>query len=399
MNRWVTALLRLPLLLLAGVPAPAVDDARGICSNAADCSLGGLCVQARCDCDPAFSGPNCVALNLLPAPTTELWNRGEGTDSWGGNIVYDKGDNKWHLFFAELLNHCPLRDWGTNSVVSHATADSPMGPFVKKETLQPAFHHNPTVAYDERSGTFLLISIGNGSASIDFRGHTTVQNCTDPEPETSGRRPPLQADSSTLSDDRLDSRQHPLGAGIITLSHAPSANGPWTTLARPVLQGRPGKWDFFVTNPSVHIFANGSILMAYRAGNMTHGPTGGQTGIAVASSWRGEFRRISDKGPAYPDFNEDPGLFRDSRGNFHIISHYWTDGPGGHAFSADGLQWTFAGQAYGHDIAYANGSTAPCATRERPQVVTLAGKPALLFTGVTTVSGVSHTTLQPINQA
>lgn len=31
-------------------------------------------------------------------------------------------------------------------------------------------------------------------------------------------------------------------------------------------------------------------------------------------------------------------------------------------------------------------------------MVTFGGKPALLFTGVTTVSGVSHTTVQPINQ-
>eukprot|EP01049_Picozoa_sp_SAG25_P002071 SAG25_NODE_103_length_15482_cov_9.187415_1_plen_216_part_10 len=147
-------------------PPPAASvraaDERGSCTDATDCSLGGLCVRGRCECDPAFTGPNCAALNLLPAPTAELWNRGAGTASWGGNIVFDaKGDGKWHLFFAELLNHCPLKDWGTNSVVSHATADSPMGPFVKKETLQPAFHHNPTVAYDRSTSTFLLFSIGN----------------------------------------------------------------------------------------------------------------------------------------------------------------------------------------------------------------------------------------------
>ena len=179
----------------SGAGSGSTPPARGGCMGATDCSLGGLCVRGRCECDPAFTGPNCAALNLLPAPTAELWNRGAGTASWGGNIVFDaKGDCKYHLFFAELLNHCPLKDWGTNSVVSHAIADSPMGPFVKKETLQPAFHHNPTVAYDSSTSTFLLFSIGNGSTSIDFRGHRTVQNCSN-------------ATSATTKSDDL--QQHP----------------------------------------------------------------------------------------------------------------------------------------------------------------------------------------------
>jgi hypothetical protein len=33
---------------------------------------------------------------------------------------------------------------------------------------------------------------------------------------------------------------------------------------------------------------------------------------------------------------EDPGIWRDHRGNFHAIFH----GPG-HAWSADGLKWSF----------------------------------------------------------
>eukprot|EP01049_Picozoa_sp_SAG25_P016108 SAG25_NODE_3547_length_1045_cov_1.523256_1_plen_149_part_00 len=122
--------------------------------------------------------------------------------------------------------------------------------------------------------------------------------------------------------------------------------------------------------------------MAYRGGNSTHGRFGGRTGIAVASSWRrGPFVRVSDE-PIYPDYNEDPGLFMDSRGSFHIISHYWKGGPGGHAFSADGRQWSFAGRGFGKEITYTNGSTVTIRTRERPQVVTLGGKPALLFTCV-----------------
>ena len=144
-------------------------------SAPACCSLGGVCTPAGiCACDPAFTGPTCALLNLLPAPTTPLWTSGAGsagaaTASWGGNVVFDDGDGKWHLFFAELLYHCPLKLWGTNSVVSHAVGDSAMGPFVKKEVVQPAFHHNPTIAYDLSTRTFLLISIGAGGSQVRKR--------------------------------------------------------------------------------------------------------------------------------------------------------------------------------------------------------------------------------------
>ena len=74
------------------------------------------------------------------------------------------------------------------------------------------------------------------------------------------------------------------------------------------------------------------------------------------------------------------------------------DGPGGHAFSPDGLSWTFAGQAYDLWLPYADGSSTRVARRERPQVLTdSSGRPALLFTGVDPHSGGSWTQVQPIN--
>ena len=85
-------------------------------------------------------------------------------------------------------------------------------------------------------------------------------------------------------------------------------------------------------------------------------------------------------------------MFVDSRGNFHMITHYFgggdfgkgnnRQGPGGHGFSADGLSWTFAGQAYDLWLHYTDGKSTRVARRERPQVLSLGGKPALLFSGV-----------------
>jgi hypothetical protein len=49
---------------------------------------------------------------------------------------------------------------------------------------------------------------------------------------------------------------------------------------------------------------------------------------------------------------------QDARGNFHVLSHaaWGAPGPGGHSFSADGRSWTFAGQAYGYDLEYTDGT-------------------------------------------
>ena len=85
-------------------------------------------------------------------------------------------------------------------------------------------------------------------------------------------------------------------AGIITLSHSLSASGPCAAFPALVLAGRPGKCDAFVTNPSVHLFANGTALLPYRGGAVN--PVSHNIGIAtttVAEVLRGEpFRRLPE---------------------------------------------------------------------------------------------------------
>ena len=129
----------------------------GTCTDATDCSLGGLCAKGKCVCDATFMGPNCVALNLDLATRGPAWSPAPGekrNGSWGGNVVLGAG-NKFHLFYAEFVGHCGLGSWGTNSEVGHALASSPQGPYVKQEAVLPVFHHNPTAVYDNSSKTFL----------------------------------------------------------------------------------------------------------------------------------------------------------------------------------------------------------------------------------------------------
>jgi hypothetical protein len=106
-----------------------------------------------------------------------------------------------------------------------------------------------------------------------------------------------------------------------------------------------------------YFFPNGSALMLYRGGPCGISYKNGtkawcdkhQIGIATAPSWNGTFTRRS-LSPVFSNQTEDPGLFRDARGNFHMLGHWFHNGMGGHAFSKDGLEWTFAGAAYGSEL-------------------------------------------------
>ena len=301
-----------------------------------DCSLGGECVQGGCVCDKTWLGPKCAALNLLPA------NRSEGVHrpsyaSWGGLPVEEAG--QFHLFFADFTQHCGLGYWGTNSQVSRAVSDHPAGPYTKVDVLAEPFHHNPTIA-KAPDGTLVMVSIGNGTAgSGKIPAPAKQSNCTGQDGQAAG-----SAYGDSLGD--------PLMGGVITTRYSKSVKGPWTRLPGVTVEpGRPGSWDDFITNPSVFFYPNGTGLMAYRGGpTQEQGHDYWRIGMAVTDRWDRPFKRVGDA-PAFTIMSEDPGIFRDVRGNFHMITHLLKGcpnkacgGPGGHFYSPNGLDWSFAGQ-------------------------------------------------------
>lgn len=75
--------------------------------------------------------------------------------------------------------------------------------------------------------------------------------------------------------------------------------------------------------------------------------------------------------------NEDPAIFRDPRGNLHLITNVNTGHSrcaanvpcGGHAWSADGLQWSDVSVgAFGPVARMQDGSTRRLGYVERPQI-------------------------------
>ena len=83
-------------------------------------------------------------LDVLPSPRQAVYG-GNGTASWGGNTVFFNGS--YHLFVSEMTQGCGLLDWLTNTQIVHAVAQSPEGPFTKRDVAIKAMSTNPQVQH------------------------------------------------------------------------------------------------------------------------------------------------------------------------------------------------------------------------------------------------------------
>lgn len=84
---------------------------------------------------------------------------------------------------------------------------------------------------------------------------------------------------------------------------------------------------------------------------------------------------VLNTGALSQNTREDPFLWQDARGHWHILAHTWCAPAwpaftiSGHAFSEDLLHWTFSMvEPYGANVTFTDGSVQPFATLERPKV-------------------------------
>mmetsp|Transcript_33601 Transcript_33601/g.95223 ORF Transcript_33601/g.95223 Transcript_33601/m.95223 type:complete len:498 (-) Transcript_33601:71-1564(-) len=155
---------------LAGRCTVAAAELAGACASAVDCSLNGECVGGRCLCDSAWSGsPSCDVLAFEPM-SSDTGYRNTSFASWGGNAIF--ADGKYHLFVAQMENHCGLDNWGSNSAIIRAESADVLGPYAYAERVISAFSHNPTVRRLP-NGSFALYMIGAGG-----RDPSEIKNCS-----------------------------------------------------------------------------------------------------------------------------------------------------------------------------------------------------------------------------
>jgi len=358
------------------------------CSTNLDCSLNGLCVSGACKCDPQWNGDSCQLLNLKPARVGQQNGFQEkNTASWGGSVV--KVGDQYHMMVARMADGCGLNCWEGNSEIAHAVSADPLGPFVFQEIVLPYFAHGPTI-HQTPDGTFVLFHLGCSTPGHPIPDHAPCK-C----PWNNGTSPP-----ATVAEKRAF-QQTKCGSDIIWLNSATSITGPWTSIGRRNPAG--ASWASGTTNPGLFFYSNSSqAIMAYR-GNAVADSSNEYLGIAVASSWKTEFQNIGS-GPIVTHIGEDPYIYADKRGNFHIVYHDMQGSDlGGHAFSADGQKWyNGAVPCYTGLVHFENGSSQKFKKRQRPQLIVENGVPLYLYTGVMPggfTGDYSFTFAQEINQS
>ena len=328
-----------------------LSKASASCTTDLDCSLNGDCVKGACICDPAWSAsPQCDVLALKRQPRnngTFLGYKNQTAASWGGNVVFH--DGVYHLFVAQMVGNCGLGQWGTNSKIVRAESSSPLGPFAYKQTIIEPFAHNPTVRKLPNNSGFVLYMIGGTpSTPIDCSTSSTVETTA----------------PTTFS-------------GSIRVSYASSVEGPWSKPELVFFTRSDGLYSSW-TNPSPHIFPDGSAALAFQAHPKDTKHNWEMIGMATAANFSGPFAYTSPK-PITPEQwycvagqDEDPFLWKSSRG-YHIITHGMC--PAGifqahYKFSRDGVTWyTSPRQTYEYKVYFEDNSFLMLPRVERPQLL------------------------------
>ena len=191
------------------------------CSDDASCSLAGQCVAGACICDAGWTGERCEVLRL--GVTIAALHPSPPSWSWGGSPILGN-DKRWHLLHSFMVNDCGLLHYQTNSVVRHAVADSPSGPWSvtgtaltqRPDAWDSGGIHAPQIRFDDTSSQYLLFyeaTSWNGGP-LDCRTNRSV--------------PAVYISASRR----------------IGVAYSSSPSGPWRRLDAPVLSPRPrGHWD------------------------------------------------------------------------------------------------------------------------------------------------------------
>ena len=265
------------------------------CTSDSDCSLLGTCsISAACVCDPGWRGEDCGVLDLAPATRGSGYNlTSAGTSSWGGRIVRDPADaGLHHLFAAEFTGGCGLDDWAPFSRIIRATSkDGAAGPYVFASEVAKTFAHNPTVVWSPQERLWLMWHIG----------------CPQSVPPTCG--------APAFSCDGGDSEN---GESGITMRTSPDLL-TWTEVGRVLTNNTEGLWDTDSTNPSGWVQTDGSIVLFYRG--CPYNCNGNELlSFATAPSSAGPYTRARTQ-PIFSAPAEDPMVWQDRRGRWHVLMH------------------------------------------------------------------------------
>jgi hypothetical protein len=425
-------------------PGPVPKCRPGLNSSMARlaCHLNGFCTAAGvCSCDKPWNGTSCATLRFKPVAFPQGYGQVPRVTTWGGGAIVDPGTRKYHAFVSRMSNGCFLETCGANSRVDHAVADNISGPYEFVDVAVPTWAHNTApfaLGNASTEGKYAIVIIGNGNSAPDG-GHNcnSSQPCSFPANASGVHCQGLFADASgdasaddcavrccndwrcthwqwaprtSVSDGGCwhGSCQHsvrnsswvggsrppppsqpppppppfPKGSNIHVTD---SLSGPW----RP-LQNDLGQIDTpsgtGCNNPAPWQHPNGTIFCLCNSGALLRSEK-------LVGPW--QFVSAVHLGNEHvPGSYEDPDLYTDSHGYFHILFHVYSSQPtltcvnatvSAHVFSIDGYTWwTSNERPYTNAVERVDGG-APLvlSTRERPKLFfDASGQMTALFNGV-----------------
>lgn len=207
-----------------------------------------------------------------------------------------------------------LRDWERASQCAHAIAADFQGPFVRRDLVLPAECHNPSTLRHPVFGDYLMFHIGVGNGTSSGFLHT-----------------------------------------------AKSPSGPWQPASTAPRS---------CNNPAPAYHPNGTLFVVCNHLDITSVPDWDQ------GSWA-PLRNMGNPPKNLRNW-EDPYLWFDVNGNFHVLYHVYCLEPyelhnecnSGHAFSPNGWDWTFSScEPYSGLVNFTDGTSIRFSTRERPHLV------------------------------
>jgi hypothetical protein len=208
-------------------------------------------------------------------------------------------------------------------------------------------------------------------------------------------RVPVDYWTSWYKDDALDAAAEPqlgdpdaaLRANTVPESvvsgfmhHSKSPDGPWLPATGP--SPMHGANNDVCNMPDAAFHPNGTLFVI--CGN---GALMSRVLDRKANPWEAQWAPLvqlppNDHAWAPQSGWEDPDLWFDRRGNFHILYHVYdmrnqsmerndsSNLYSGHAFSADGIEWSYSKtEPYSGTVRFTDGTSKTYATRERPHVI------------------------------
>ena len=235
-------------------------------------------------------------------------------------------------------------------VIRATSSSGPAGPYAFAAEVVATFAHNPTVVYSARDRLYLLYHIG----------------CPIAQP-TACHSPSLSCDGGNAENGE---------SGVTLWSSADLLH--WAPHGMVFRANANKTWDQDTTNPSPFPLPTGEVVLAYRGCPYNCGGPE-LINVAVARNYSGPYERLNNQQPMFHNANEDPFVWRDRRGHWHMLLHSleaggaFGDGPrvGRHAYarSYEG-PWTFNNVtlAYNTTTQFTDGSVIDYFRRERPQL-------------------------------